>query len=83
MNYTDIEVNDRDSFIKFTKELLENYRTQGEKWENNTLETFLEALSTYSEEIDGYYRNLHPERNHEEPSWKAFSEILSGAVIYE
>ena len=83
MNYTDIEVRDRNSFIRFTKELLENYRNQGENWENNTLETFLEALSTCTEEIDGFYQNNHPDRNPEEASWSAFADILSGAVIYE
>lgn len=83
MNYNALEVTDRESFVNFTKHLFENFQKNGENWQNNNLELFLDALSTYSEEVKGYYNNVHPEKNPEHATWRIFADILSGAVIYE
>lgn len=52
-------------------------------WENKTLDTFLEALSAYTEDIQGYYDNMEKSVNADEPSWQTFADIFKGATMYE
>lgn len=44
---------------------------------------FLEALSAYTEDIQGYYDNLKQNINADKPDWQTFSDIFKGAKIYE
>ncbi|BDD05525.1 DUF7660 family protein [Aureibacter tunicatorum] len=83
MDYLSIEVNDRKSFSEFLSLLHAEYITNGKNWENNNLELFLEALQSYTEDIDGYYKNTEPNINPEKASWKLFSDLLKGATVYE
>ena len=64
-------------------EFLKNFRSDSDTWENNNLANFLEALEGYSEDIDGYYKNMKFKRNPNEPSWRLFAQFLSGAAVYE
>ncbi|WP_439952032.1 DUF7660 family protein [Flavobacterium psychrotrophum] len=43
----------------------------------------MEALSTYANDIQGYYDNTNQNINADQPSWKTFSDIFRGAKIYE
>ena len=44
---------------------------------------FLEALSAYTEDIQGYYDNMKFNVNADEPNWSTFADIFKGAKIYE
>ncbi len=77
------EVTDRNSFIKFTKSLRAELEANPTAWENNTLASFLEALESYTEDIQGYYDNVHPGIDADVPSWRIFADIIRGATIYE
>jgi len=83
MTYQEIEVNDRKSFSDFLELLLADFKSNPEKWENNHLETFIEAMQRYTLDFEGYYRNVHPQLNPDLPTWRVFADILRGAVIYE
>jgi hypothetical protein len=74
---------DRNSFIEFVESLLEEYRTNKEAWENSTLESFLEAMAGYTNDIQGYYDNTSQQVNADVASWKVFADILKGASMYE
>lgn len=76
-------VTDRESFIAFARNLLMDYKNDGHNWENNKLENFLEAISAYANDIDGYYKNMEFETSANVPSWRIFAQILNGAVVYE
>ena len=54
-----------------------------ESWENNTLSRFLDALSRYASDLDGYYQNIEPNENADNASWKRFADIFKRARIYE
>jgi hypothetical protein len=69
--------------VRFVKDLLHDYRTEGGGWENHDLESFLEALAAYTQDIDGYYENEGIDVNPNEPSWRLFSDMLYGARMYE
>ncbi|KAF2519941.1 hypothetical protein E0W68_01560 [Flavobacterium salilacus subsp. salilacus] len=85
MDNTDITypINDKEDFIEFVRELYEVFKTNPEKWENNTIELFLEAMAAYAKDIQGYYDNTNQNIDANKASWQVFADILSGARIYE
>jgi hypothetical protein len=77
------QVTDRKSFIEFLDLLRQDFLNNPDSWENNRLDTFLEALSAYANDIQGYYNNMGIPINADNPSWQVFADILKGATIYE
>ncbi len=77
------KVTDRQSFIKFLDLLRKDLLDDPENWENKTLPDFLEALSAYTEDIQGYYNNMKLDINADKPDWSTFADIFKGAKIYE
>ena len=74
---------DKKSFSEFARNLLKQYKTKGEVWENNRMDKFIEGISYYAEDIDGYYTNLKFEISPNTATWIIFAQILSGATKYE
>jgi hypothetical protein len=79
----DFKVTDRQSFIKFLDLLRKDFLDNPESWENKTLPDFLEALSAYTEDIQGYYDNIKLSVIADKPDWPTFADIFKGAKIYE
>ena len=77
------DVTNRKSFIKFLEAFHQDLIDNGSKWENKTLEDFLEALSRYANDIQGYYDNKKENTNADVATWKVFSDMLQGAKVYE
>lgn len=77
------KVTDRQTFVQFLDLLREDYFNNPDRWENKTLPDFLEALSAYGEDIQGYYNNMKQDINADKPSWQTFADIFKGAAIYE
>ncbi len=77
------EVVDRASFVKFLNLLHKDFLENAESWENKNLGDFLEALSLYAEDIQGYYDNTNKSIDANKPDWKTFADIFKGARIYE
>ena len=80
---THFKITDRQSFIKFLKLLQEDLYENPDKWQNIRLDNFLEAMTRYTEDIQGYYNNSRQNINADLPSWQLFADILKGAVIYD
>ena len=79
-----IRVIDRQSFITFLNLLREDYLNNKNDWENSDMASFLEALSAYAQNLQGYYNNNRGQKiDADLPSWQAFADILLGAKIYE
>ncbi len=76
-------VSSRQSFIEFLSLLHRYFIEHPDKWENNNLASYLESLSDYADEIQGYYNNTNQSVNADEPSWRVFADIFRGAIIYE
>ena len=85
MNETlnDFTVTDRQTFIKFLELLRKDFLNNTESWENKSLPDFLEALSAYTEDVQGYYDNMKLNLNADKPEWSTFADIFKGAKIYE
>lgn len=85
MNKTlnEFKVADRQTFIMFLELLRKDFLDNPENWENKSLPDFLEALSAYANDIQGYYDNLKLDINADKPEWSTFADIFKGAKIYE
>lgn len=70
-------VHDRETFISFTDALLGDFHLGGgeSEWENRELGDFLEALSDLAE--------VGTMSQRDEPSWRAFAELIAAATGYE
>lgn len=79
----DFKVTDRQSFIKFLDLLHKDFLENPDEWENKNLDDFLEAMTRYTEDIQGYYDNTKQNVNADQPDWQTFADIFRGASIYE
>jgi hypothetical protein len=73
------KVQTREDFAEFVKQLYIEFPTG---WENIEMETYLIAISSVAESIDGLYQNFglpFPEQ----PTWQLFAQILHCATVYE
>lgn len=75
-------VKSREDFIIFMDYLMHDLKNNANTWENNNLDSYLEAIRNWVEDMDGFYENNNiPIPN--EISWEIFSDILMAARIYE
>ncbi len=82
-NLSKYKVTDRQSFIEFLHLLRQDLTDNKESWENKNLNDFLEALSSYAEDIQGYYDNHKIDINADQANWQTFADIFKGATMYE
>jgi hypothetical protein len=75
-------VNSRDHFVDFLNALRQDAITHPEEWQNKTLDEYLEALSAWVQDMDGYYEN-HDRPGPTSPSWKNLAEMMLAAKYYE
>jgi hypothetical protein len=83
MNTEQIQnIRSKEDFIKFIGDLIVDLKTNPNNWENKTLGDYLEALQSWTEDMEGYYinNNLPVPEN---VSWKIFADMLIAATMYE
>ena len=80
---SNFKITDRQTFIKFIDLLRQDFIDRPESWENKKLEYFLGAISSYAEDIQGYFDNTKQNINADEASWQTFADIFKGAALYE
>ncbi|MBI6550528.1 DUF7660 family protein [Xenorhabdus lircayensis] len=76
------EIKTREDFIEFLETLSSNARNNLNEWENKDLPSYLEAMSSWIEDMDGYYVNQKlsvPENI----NWTFIADILMAARVYE
>jgi hypothetical protein len=75
-------VKSKEDFIRFVEALIKDLNDNPDDWENKTLETYLDALASWTESMENYYINTGqpvPKRI----NWKVFADILMAATMYE
>ncbi len=80
---SNFKVTNRQSFIEFIDLLRKDIVDNPEGYQNKKLDDFLEALSSYANNIQGYYDNIKQIVNADEPNWQTFADIFKGATLYE
>ena len=73
----------REDFTKFIELLVEDYKARHDEWSNNNLESFLDGLSGFVRDMDGYYKNIGESVDTEVVSWRIVAEMLLAATVYE
>ncbi|MCP5504357.1 MAG: hypothetical protein H7A41_04305 [Chlamydiales bacterium] len=76
------KIRTREDFVSFLKNLRKDYLDNVSSWENRDIDTFLEAIASWVEDMDGFYINQGlpvPKK----PDWKVFADILMGGKVYE
>ena len=72
----------KDEFIDFMKFLIKDKEVNPEEWENGSVSEYLEAIVSWTEDMDGYYRNM----NLEVPKnidWRFIATLFYVGKIYE
>jgi hypothetical protein len=84
-----MELHERVSKIKtkqdlgqFIAALRADLATNPERWENPTLDRFLQAMEAWIADMEGYYKNSG-QAPADPPTWKTFGDILIAAAMYE
>jgi hypothetical protein len=75
-------IESRNDLSEFISALLRDFEEHGDEWENSNLPSFLEAMSGWINDMDGYYKN-HNKPFPEPPSWKTFADIVYASKVYE
>jgi hypothetical protein len=73
----------RSDLASFVRALRQDLNHHPEEWENPTLDDYLDALAAWTEDMDGYFKNIHGAPVPEQPSWKIVGYMLIAARIYE
>ena len=76
------EISSKADFVNFVELLTSNLKHNPEEWTNKTLPEYLESISSWTEDMEGYYQNNDlpiPENI----NWKVFANILIAAKMYE
>jgi hypothetical protein len=75
-------VNSRTDLVAFVHALREDLHRNPDRWENPTLDHYLEALAAWINALPGWFANRH-EPEPEQPTWQLIAHILQAAAIYE
>jgi hypothetical protein len=76
------EIQTREDLASFIIFLRKDLITNTSKWENSDLGSFLEAMSAWIRDMDGYYHNQGKPFSEDQP-WKMIGEILFASRMYE
>ncbi len=72
----------RQDFVSCVRALRDDLRENPDNWENSDLESFLNAMATWVEDMDGYYIN-RGQPVPQQPNWQVLMDILRAAKVYE
>ena len=75
-------IESKEDFVSFVELLAQDFNINSKDWENKTIPQFLEAIASWTEDMEGYYINnrLPIPIN---INWKVIAEILMAAKMYE
>jgi hypothetical protein len=76
------EIRSKDDLLVLLTALRQDLVANKEDWENPTLDSYLEAMQGWIQDMDGYYSNIN-QTIPEQPTWKVFADILYAAKMYE
>jgi hypothetical protein len=75
-------VSSREDLVKFLSALSDDFAKRPEAWSNVDLSSFLEAMSGWAADMEGYYINNGEDLSHISP-WRVLADVLTAARVYE
>jgi hypothetical protein len=78
------KIKTKKDFISFVKLLVDDLKNNPKKWENNTLEFYLDAIGSWTNDMEGYYEYIGINNiDYDKINWRIFADILLAASHYE
>lgn len=77
-----LSVRTREDLAAFVAELKADFTANPGDWTNPDLASFLDAMASWIEDMDGYYRNTGQNMS-ALPPWRIVADVLMAARIYE
>lgn len=75
-------IHTREEFVDFMNSLIEDKEVNPEEWENVNVSEYLEAIASWVEDMDGYYRNMNLEMP-KNLDWRFIATLFYVGKIYE
>lgn len=72
----------KEDFIHFMKKLKEDNQVNEEEWENKKIHLYLESISSWVEDMDGYYNNMGIDMP-TDINWQFIATLFYVGKIYE
>jgi len=76
-------IQSRNDLVEYISSLVTELETGSVEWENNTLASYLESLSAYLKDIDGFYSNMDIDADPDICTWRLIADVFAGARVYE
>ena len=75
-------VKSKEDFISFINKLSEDNQINNDEWENEDILSYLEGISSWVEDMDGYYKNMKLDVP-TNVDWKFIATLFYVGKIYE
>ena len=75
-------ISSKEDLAVFVEALHADFMANPDRWENATLDSFLEAMAAWIPSMDNVRRNMGKE-SLERPEWSTFADILYASTMYE
>lgn len=76
-------IKSKGDFINFLENLIRDFRTNGDKWENKSINDYLEAMKAFLSSVEGFKKNIKPDLETESINWELIADAFLAARIYE
>lgn len=76
-------VSEQEELVDFINKLIKSYMDAPSEWTNKDIPSFLEALSAWIEDMEGYYKNQDLKFDKDDISWGNIADMLYAATMYE
>ncbi len=77
-----LAVRNRQDLVRFLKSFSADFATNRTAWNNADLASFLEAMSAWAQDMQGFYAN-RGECPDSLPPWRIITDLLMAARVYE
>ncbi|OSN03286.1 hypothetical protein AU512_16700 [Lonsdalea iberica] len=75
-------ISSKDDLVKLISALARDFKENPDEWESKDLSSYLEAMASWIEDMEGYYENTNQSLP-KDTNWKVFADILMAAKVYE
>jgi hypothetical protein len=75
-------VRTREDLVAFIEAFNSDFVVDGGSWENSDLPSFLEAMTAWSKDMEGFYKNRGEDIASVSP-WRMLADLLMAARVYE
>ncbi|MDE5891786.1 MAG: hypothetical protein K2H45_02560 [Acetatifactor sp.] len=76
------QVRTREDFVRFLHKLEEDSHINMDEWENKDISSYLDSVSSWVEDMDGYYENMNIEPP-KDVDWRFLATLFYVGKIYE